>query len=58
MENKIQQGYKGKGMCSNCYYSYDKTSPNGKKFLMCQKYGKWCYLVSRNCPGIPIFKPK
>ena len=53
----FMQGYKGKGMCANCHYSYERTRP-GKttKMKVCGYYGSACELVSRNCPGIRILK--
>jgi len=48
------QGFKGKGMCKNCGFSYpDEDDPN---FLYCSMYQSKCKLVSRNCLGIPALK--
>lgn len=51
---KLEVGYKGKGMCKNCGYSDTIKTASGTPALRCEYYGSWCKLVSRNCSGIRI----
>ena len=56
MPKTIKAGYKGKGMCAACVYSYKGGHPTMPDALCCKWYNSLCRLVCRNCSGAKVLK--